>query len=35
MAKKSSKKTKSKIVEAAWKLFYDQGYEDTTREFDS
>lgn len=32
MAKKSSKKTKSKIVEAAWKLFYDQGYEDTTVE---
>lgn len=32
MAKKTSKKTKSKIVEAAWKLFYEQGYEDTTVE---
>lgn len=32
MAKKASRKTKSKIVEAAWKLFYDQGYEDTTVE---
>ena len=26
------KKTKSRIVSAAWKLFYDQGYEDTTIE---
>ena len=32
MAKKTSKRTKSKIVSAAWKLFYDQGYEDTTIE---
>lgn len=32
MERKSSKKTKSKIVEAAWKLFYDQGYENTTVE---
>ena len=32
MAKKNSKKTKSKIVSAAWKLFYEQGYEDTTVE---
>lgn len=32
MAKKSTKKTKSRIVSAAWKLFYDQGYEDTTIE---
>jgi AcrR family transcriptional regulator len=32
MAKKSQKKTKSKIVSAAWKLFYEQGYEDTTIE---
>ena len=30
MAKKNLKKTKSKIVSAAWKLFYEQGYEDTT-----
>ena len=28
MAKKSN--TKSKIVSAAWKLFYEQGYDDTT-----
>ena len=32
MAKKNVKKTKSRIVSAAWKLFYDQGYEDTTIE---
>lgn len=28
MTKKSN--TKSKIVSAAWKLFYDQGYDSTT-----
>jgi len=27
---KRSNYTKSKIVEAAWQLFYEQGYEDTT-----
>ena len=32
MSKKTSRKTKSKIVSAAWKLFYEQGYEDTTVE---
>lgn len=32
MAKKAARKTKSKIVTAAWKLFYNQGYEDTTIE---
>lgn len=34
MAKKNQKKTKTKsrIVSAAWKLFYEQGYEDTTIE---
>ena len=32
MAKKVTRKTKSKIVSAAWKLFYDQGYENTTIE---
>lgn len=32
MAKKNAKRTKSRIVSAAWKLFYDQGYEDTTIE---
>lgn len=31
MAKKSSN-TKGKIVSAAWKLFYEQGYDDTTVE---
>ena len=30
--KKTSKNTKSKIVTAAWKLFYEQGYDDTTVE---
>lgn len=32
MAKKTTKKTKSKIVTAAWKLFYEQGYDNTTVE---
>ena len=32
MAKKNQRKTKSRIVSAAWKLFYQQGYEDTTIE---
>jgi len=32
MAKNASKKTKSKIVSAAWKLFYENGYDDTTVE---
>lgn len=27
---KSSRNTKGKIVSAAWKLFYEQGYDDTT-----
>ena len=30
--KKSSRNTKGKIVSAAWKLFYEQGYDDTTVE---
>lgn len=30
MPKKDSKNTKSKIVSAAWRLFYEYGYEDTT-----
>ncbi|MCI8608312.1 MAG: TetR/AcrR family transcriptional regulator [Firmicutes bacterium] len=30
MKKKNSRNTKGKIVSAAWKLFYDQGYNDTT-----
>lgn len=32
MAKKNARNTRSKIVSAAWKLFYEQGYEDTTVE---
>ena len=32
MAKKSSRNTKGRIVAAAWKLFYEQGYEETTVE---
>ncbi len=32
MAKKSVRNTRSRIVSAAWKLFYEQGYEDTTIE---
>ena len=30
MKKKNSKNTKGKIVSAAWQLFYQQGYDDTT-----
>lgn len=30
MKKKNSKNTKGKIVSAAWQLFYQQGYNDTT-----
>lgn len=32
MPKKSAKNTKSRIVSAAWRLFYEQGYDDTTVE---
>ncbi len=32
MAKKKARNTKGKIISAAWKLFYQQGYEDTTVE---
>lgn len=32
MAKKNSRNTKGKIVTSAWKLFYNQGYDDTTVE---
>ena len=38
MAKKNSRNTKGRIISAAWKLFYEQGYEETTVEdivFDS
>ncbi|MFR4563383.1 MAG: TetR/AcrR family transcriptional regulator, partial [Anaerotignum sp.] len=30
MAKKNNRNTKSRIIAAAWKLFYEQGYDDTT-----
>ena len=32
MAKKNARNTRSRIVNAAWKLFYEQGYENTTVE---
>ena len=32
MSKKKTRNTKAKIVSAAWKLFYEQGYEATTVE---
>ena len=32
MARKSSRNTKGRIVSAAWKLFYENGYEETTVE---
>ncbi len=32
MAKKNTRNTKGKIIAAAWKLFYEQGYDDTTIE---
>lgn len=32
MAKKNARNTRGRIVSAAWKLFYEQGYEDTTVE---
>ena len=30
MAKKNTRNTKGRIIAAAWKLFYEQGYDDTT-----
>lgn len=32
MARKNTRNTKSRIVSAAWKLFYENGYDDTTVE---
>ena len=32
MARKNNRNTKGKIIKAAWKLFYEQGYEHTTVE---
>ena len=30
MPRKNARNTKGRIISAAWKLFYEQGYEDTT-----
>ena len=32
MAKKNERNTKGRIISSAWKLFYQQGYDDTTIE---
>ena len=32
MARKNTRNTKGRIIEAAWRLFYQQGYDDTTVE---
>lgn len=32
MPRKNTRNTRGKIISAAWKLFYEQGYEDTTVE---
>ena len=32
MAKKNTRNTRGKIIDAAWMLFYRQGYDDTTVE---
>ena len=32
MAKKNSRNTKGRIIQAAWQLIYQQGYDDTTVE---
>ena len=32
MPRKNARNTKNRIISAAWRLFYDQGYEDTTVE---
>lgn len=32
MAKKNARNTKGRIIQAAWQLFYQQGYDDTTVE---
>lgn len=29
MPRKNSRNTKGRIIAAAWKLFYEQGYEET------
>ena len=32
MPRTNARNTKGRIISAAWKLFYEQGYEDTTVE---
>ena len=32
MSRKNTRNTRGRIISAAWKLFYEQGYEDTTVE---
>ena len=32
MPRKNARNTKGRIISAAWKLFYEQGYENTTVE---
>lgn len=32
MPRKNAKNTRGRIISAAWKLFYEQGYADTTVE---
>ena len=32
MAKKNGRNTRGRIISAAWKLFYEQGYDNTTVE---
>ena len=32
MPRKNTRNTKGRIISAAWKLFYEQGYEETTVE---
>ena len=32
MARKNTRNTRGRIISAAWKLFYEQGYENTTVE---
>ena len=32
MPRKNTRNTRGRIISAAWKLFYEQGYEDTTVE---
>ena len=35
MSKKNEKNTKGKIINAAWDLFYEQGYEGAKKNFEN